>query len=49
VPKNAELVSRRDESGPKHERVIKNDPKEMSKIIGKMKWKMKKETEKRKR
>jgi hypothetical protein len=34
VPKNAEPVSRRDESVPKHERVIKDDPEEISKIIG---------------
>jgi hypothetical protein len=37
MPKNAEPVSRRDESVPKHEQVIKDDPKEISKIIGKRK------------
>jgi hypothetical protein len=37
VPKNAEPVSRRDESVPKHERVINDDPEEISKIIGKRK------------
>jgi hypothetical protein len=46
VPKNAEPVSRRDESVPKHERVIKDDPEEISKIIGKRKRKRKKEKEK---
>jgi hypothetical protein len=30
-------LSRRDESVPKHERVIKDDPEEISKIIGKRK------------
>jgi hypothetical protein len=41
VPKNAEPVSRRDESVPKHERVIKDDPEEISTIIGKRKKKEK--------
>jgi hypothetical protein len=46
VPKNAESVSQRDESVPKCERVIKDDYKEISKIIGKRKRKRKKKKEK---
>jgi hypothetical protein len=45
VPNNAELVSQRDESVPKYERVIKDDPEEISKIIGK--WKKGKGNRKR--
>jgi hypothetical protein len=43
MPKHAEPVSRRDESVPKYERVIKDDPEEISKIIGKRNRKRKKE------
>jgi hypothetical protein len=46
VPKTAEPVSWRDKSVPKHERVIKDEPEEISKIIEKRKWKRKKEKEK---
>jgi hypothetical protein len=46
VPKNAEPVSRRDESVPKPEPVIKDGPKEIGKIIAKRKRKRKKEKEK---
>jgi hypothetical protein len=45
VPKNAEPVSQWDESVPKHEQVIKDDPEEISKIIGKKTRKRKKEKE----
>jgi hypothetical protein len=48
VPKISEPVSRRDESVPKYERVIKDDPEEISKIIGKGNRKRKKEKEYRK-
>jgi hypothetical protein len=41
-----EQVTQRDESVPKHERVIKDDAKESSKIIGKRKRKRKKEKDK---
>jgi hypothetical protein len=43
VPKNAESVSRRDGSVPKHERVMKDDHEEISKII--QRWKEGKEKE----
>jgi hypothetical protein len=37
MPKNVEPVRRRDESVSRHERVIKDDREEISKIIGKRK------------
>jgi hypothetical protein len=40
------MVSPRDESVPKHEREIKDDPQEISKIIEKRKRKRKMEKEK---
>jgi hypothetical protein len=46
VPKNAEPGRQRDKLVPKHERVIKEDTKEISKIIGKQKSKRKKRKEK---
>jgi hypothetical protein len=48
MPNNAEPVSRRDESVPKHERVIKENTEEISKIIGKRKKEKEKGKGKRK-